>query len=96
MRGQINLRGERGKMDTLDPRALRRERWELGSEIWAARTVLTLRSALEMTRSARAVEARTPARTTRRSAAMRRRGAGVVAIFPRPDRVGELGFAAEM
>jgi hypothetical protein len=52
---------------------------------------LTLRSALEMTRSARAVEARTPTRTARRRKAVRRRGGNDVAIFPRPDRVG---FAA--
>lgn len=43
-----------------------------------------------MTRSARAAEARTPARTRRRSAAAGRIGGGGVAIFPRPDRIGEL------
>ena len=58
-------------------------------------TVLTLLSALEMTRSARAVEARAPTRTAarrrRRRRVARRRGGGGVAIFPRPDRVGEFG-----
>jgi hypothetical protein len=96
---------ERQKCETraaLDPRALRRggrgERWELGSgsEIWRRAedcTALTLRSALEMTRSARAVEARTAARRRkgRRVAvavARRRGGSGVAIIFPRPpDRV---------
>ena len=63
---------------------------DLGSE----ETVLTLLSALEMTRSARAVEARAPTRTAarrRRRRVARRRGGGGVAIFPRPDRVGEFG-----
>ena len=49
-----------------------------------------------MTRSARAVEARAPTRTAarrRRRRVARRRGGGGVAIFPRPDRVGEFGFA---
>jgi len=47
-----------------------------------------------MTRSARAVEARAPTRTAarrRRRRVARRRGGGGVAIFPRPDRVGEFG-----
>jgi hypothetical protein len=106
MRSQINLQG--GEAKVRNPRSVRSEsaetwgeggeRWELGSgsEIWRRAedcTALTLRSALEMTRSARAVEARTAARRRkgRRVAvavARRRGGSGVAIIFPRPpDRV---------